>query len=480
MNPSNHFSPYGWSPGSAQGNLQQSLQQQVFVSNSGLGDAPQQFLFSRAGQSSERELLSYAPEQPQSLFTGQGHNSSPQLVVDHQYVITNQLATPQQPFTLASLIQQPPPTPPQQAVLLSQNGGYVVFSPPQQPPSPQNIADNQSYHVTYGNSVTGVGVMGPPPQAMSQPQQSTQQPTIFFTHHNGNSGSASGFLQATMSNSNSGIQVVQNPPAQQPQYVFSQQQQQQFLVGPQSQMSPMASQQFVVSGPPMQQQHPQQQSIGMMHNFQAPMYSTANAHNGNSSLTQGSGSMVNLVGGSRRPSQNSYAPAQLVRPKKSKKSEGKTNKDSVKDVKDRAAVEKALRCGKPFSEEPFQLDVSKKQLIVNFVSQSVSDDEFQRLFEQFGILSASRIIYDKHTHRSKGYGFVYFKRGEDAVEAIRSLNGFELHGKAIKVGYATPQRPTPPTSPRGEGEAVGDDGDDASDSEGDTQSQDEACAQKSE
>jgi RNA recognition motif-containing protein len=120
-------------------------------------------------------------------------------------------------------------------------------------------------------------------------------------------------------------------------------------------------------------------------------------------------------------------------------------------AQEREAKEREAACkgGKPFSEEPVELDPSKKQLIVNFVSQSVSDAEFAQLFEQFGTLSASRIIYDKHTHRSKGYGFVYFKHGEDAMGAIKHLNGMEVYQKLLKVGYAHPQRPTPPPSPRG-------------------------------
>ncbi len=100
-----------------------------------------------------------------------------------------------------------------------------------------------------------------------------------------------------------------------------------------------------------------------------------------------------------------------------------------------------IKGGKPFAEAPIYLDYSKRQLIVNFVSQQVTDDEFRDMFAQFGTISAVRIIYDKQSHRSKGYGFVYYSSGEDGAMAIQKMNGFELYGKCIKVGYAVPQRP---------------------------------------
>lgn len=83
----------------------------------------------------------------------------------------------------------------------------------------------------------------------------------------------------------------------------------------------------------------------------------------------------------------------------------------------------------------------KKQLIVNYVSHQVGDEEFRAVFEQFGPIDESRIIRDKHSLRSKGFGFVYFQDASDAAAAVRALNGFELYEKWIKVGYADPQRP---------------------------------------
>lgn len=144
------------------------------------------------------------------------------------------------------------------------------------------------------------------------------------------------------------------------------------------------------------------------------------------------------------------------RSKKSKKAQLTPRSQAAKELAQRQKeLEKASKGGKPFDEEPFELDPAKKQLIVNFVSQTVSDEEFRSLFTPFGELAASRIIYDKHTHRSKGYGFVYFKKGEDAIAAIKALNGIEMHAKALKVGYATPQRPNPPEDDAEDGDGVG-------------------------
>ena len=107
----------------------------------------------------------------------------------------------------------------------------------------------------------------------------------------------------------------------------------------------------------------------------------------------------------------------------------------------KGAADSSARSGKPFDEEPFELDPSKKQLIVNFLSTQVQEEEFHQIFEQFGPLTVSRVIRDKHTNRPKGYGFVYFCFGEDAIRAIKSLNGFQVYDRRIKVSYADPQRP---------------------------------------
>merc|ERR1712223_1448482 len=55
------------------------------------------------------------------------------------------------------------------------------------------------------------------------------------------------------------------------------------------------------------------------------------------------------------------------------------------------------------------------------------------------------LMKDAETDRSKGYGFITYNEAEDAKKAMEHLNGFELAGRAMKVGHVTEQAPVGPT-----------------------------------
>jgi len=88
-------------------------------------------------------------------------------------------------------------------------------------------------------------------------------------------------------------------------------------------------------------------------------------------------------------------------------------------------------------------DKGPKQLIINYIAAPVQEKELYDLFVQFGVLECAKIIQDKETGGTKGFGFVYFASSADAATAMEKLQGFELYGKFIRVGYAVPQRPYP-------------------------------------
>lgn len=81
---------------------------------------------------------------------------------------------------------------------------------------------------------------------------------------------------------------------------------------------------------------------------------------------------------------------------------------------------------------------SKTNLIVNYLPQTMSQDEIRSLFASIGELESCKLIRDKPTGQSLGYGFVNYKRAEDAEKAINTLNGLRLQNKTIKVSYARP------------------------------------------
>jgi hypothetical protein len=77
-----------------------------------------------------------------------------------------------------------------------------------------------------------------------------------------------------------------------------------------------------------------------------------------------------------------------------------------------------------------------RNLIINYIPTPVSEEELKQLFVQYGEVESARIILDRETGQPKGYGFVKFMSEESAQEAIRKMNGFEIHNKRLKVTTA--------------------------------------------
>jgi RNA recognition motif-containing protein len=74
-----------------------------------------------------------------------------------------------------------------------------------------------------------------------------------------------------------------------------------------------------------------------------------------------------------------------------------------------------------------------------------SEPELKGLFEQYGEVSSAKIIMDKVTQRSRGFGFVEMSDDSAAKQAITSLNGFNFMGKTLVVNEARPRTDAPRT-----------------------------------
>jgi RNA recognition motif-containing protein len=79
-----------------------------------------------------------------------------------------------------------------------------------------------------------------------------------------------------------------------------------------------------------------------------------------------------------------------------------------------------------------------------------SEDELRELFEQHGDVTSVKIVLDKVTNRSRGFGFVEMADGEAAKQAINELNGYNFLGKELVVNEARPK-----TESRGGGGGYG-------------------------
>ncbi|XP_040214780.1 ELAV-like protein 2 isoform X11 [Rana temporaria] len=81
---------------------------------------------------------------------------------------------------------------------------------------------------------------------------------------------------------------------------------------------------------------------------------------------------------------------------------------------------------------------SKTNLIVNYLPQNMTQEELKSLFGSIGEIESCKLVRDKITGQSLGYGFVNYIDPKDAEKAINTLNGLRLQTKTIKVSYARP------------------------------------------
>ena len=78
-------------------------------------------------------------------------------------------------------------------------------------------------------------------------------------------------------------------------------------------------------------------------------------------------------------------------------------------------------------------------IYVGNLAYTVTDSELNKTFAQFGEIVSAKVISDKATGRSKGFGFVEMQNAEDADKAIKELDGKEIMGRAVKVNLARPK-----------------------------------------
>ncbi len=78
------------------------------------------------------------------------------------------------------------------------------------------------------------------------------------------------------------------------------------------------------------------------------------------------------------------------------------------------------------------------KLYVGSLPYSTTDEQLSELFSQHGSVASARVITDKFTGRSRGFGFVEMSTDEEAQRAIESLNGTQLEQRTLVVNEARP------------------------------------------
>ncbi|MDP3824085.1 MAG: RNA-binding protein [Burkholderiales bacterium] len=83
------------------------------------------------------------------------------------------------------------------------------------------------------------------------------------------------------------------------------------------------------------------------------------------------------------------------------------------------------------------------KLYVGNLSYNVRDEDLQQAFAQYGSVSSAKVMMDRDTGRSKGFGFVEMGSDAEAQSAINGMNGQSLDGRAIVVNEARPREERP-------------------------------------
>lgn len=82
-------------------------------------------------------------------------------------------------------------------------------------------------------------------------------------------------------------------------------------------------------------------------------------------------------------------------------------------------------------------------IYVGNLSYNLSDNDLQQKFAEYGAVSSAKIIEDRDTGRSKGFGFVEMANDDEGAKAIEGLNGTDVDGRSLTVNEARPREERP-------------------------------------
>ena len=99
--------------------------------------------------------------------------------------------------------------------------------------------------------------------------------------------------------------------------------------------------------------------------------------------------------------------------------------------------------------------MQKQNLFIGSLAYATNDDSLKAFFQAIGPVASARVITDRDSGRSKGFGFVEFENEADNQKAVDQLNGQELDGRAINVSLAKPKEDRPRRDSNGGGNGGG-------------------------
>src|SRR5512133_2821093 len=85
-------------------------------------------------------------------------------------------------------------------------------------------------------------------------------------------------------------------------------------------------------------------------------------------------------------------------------------------------------------------------IFISNLSFRINDDDLKQLFEEYGEISSAKVITDKYTGKSRGFGFVEMSNADSAKKVLEELERAEYDGKVISVSIARPKTETRPSN----------------------------------
>lgn len=85
-----------------------------------------------------------------------------------------------------------------------------------------------------------------------------------------------------------------------------------------------------------------------------------------------------------------------------------------------------------YTAEPEEI----RNLMVNYIPTSIEEGQLRSIFEQAGQIESVKIVYDRTSRQSRGYGFVKYFNAMNAQQAVTRFNGYEVLNKRLKVTFA--------------------------------------------
>ena len=93
----------------------------------------------------------------------------------------------------------------------------------------------------------------------------------------------------------------------------------------------------------------------------------------------------------------------------------------------------------------------RMNVYVGNLPYTVRDNDLLSMFQEYGNVSSAKVVMDRETDRSKGFGFVEMPSDDEGSNAINKLNGHEINGRALRVNEARPREDRRPGGGGGPG-----------------------------